>query len=141
MNQQRHIGGRLLASFFFTYFIVLIIPIMLAVTFYQEALRVVQRDIEVENQALLTQASEILDARVEELHNIATQLVSSSQVQTLRYLSDPFTYPNTTRIVNARSTMTKYSAYYDFIFDYLLFFNNGQFVMNDQSVYSYEDFY
>jgi len=141
MDQRRRKGGRLLASFFSTYLLVLIVPILLAVLFYQEALHIVQQDIEYENQALLLQASEILDTRVEELRNIGTQLVTSSQVQTLRYLRDPFVYPNTTKIISARSTMTKYGMYNDFIFDYLLYFNNGRFVMNDQSVYSYEDFY
>ena len=105
MNQRRRKGGRLLASFFSTYLLVLIVPILLAVLFYQEALHIVQQDIEYENQALLLQASEILDTRIEELRNIGTQLVTSSQVQTLRYLRDPFVYPNTTKIISARSTM------------------------------------
>ena len=141
MNQRSRKGGKLLASSFSTYFIVLIIPILLAVLFYQEALHIVQRDIEYENQALLNQASEILDARVEELHNIGTQLISSAQVQTLRYISEPLEYPNTTKIISARNNMTQYAAYNDMVFDYLLYFNTGQFVMNDRSIYSYRDYF
>ncbi len=138
-SAQKH--GKLLGSIFTTYLIVLIIPIALAFLCYQESLRVVQQDIEFENRAMLEQAVEVMDERVEELNNIGLQLISSTQVQNLRYINKPFDYPNTSKLISARQTMSKYATFNDLLFDYMLYFNNGGFVLNDQAVYSYEDFY
>lgn len=141
MDQTRKKGRRLLASFFATYFVVLIIPVTLALLYYQESLRIVQNDIEMENRALLTQAGETLDARVNEIRSIGSQLIRSSQAMNLWYVEDPFDAKNVGKVIAARDSMTKYLVSNDFIFDYLLFFNRGQFVLNDQSVYSYDEFY
>ena len=117
-SAQKH--GKLLGSIFTTYLIVLIIPIALAFLCYQESLRVVQQDIEFENRAMLEQAVEVMDERVEELNNIGLQLISSTQVQNLRYINKPFDYPNTSKLISARQTMSKYATFNDLLFDYML---------------------
>ncbi len=141
MDQTRKKGRRLLVSFFATYFVVLIIPVTLAMLYYQESLRIVQHDIEMENQALLTQASEVLDARLNEIRSIGSQLISSSQAMNLCYMDDPFGAENVDKVIGARDSMTKYLLSNDFIFDYLLYFNRGQFALNDRSVYTYDEYF
>jgi len=141
MDQTRKKGRRLLVSFFATYFVVLIIPMTLALLYYQESLRIVQHDIEMENQALLTQASEVLDARLNEIRSIGSQLISSSQATNLCYMDELFGAENVDKVISARDSMTKYLLSNDFIFDYLLYFNRGQFALNDRSVYTYDEFF
>lgn len=119
----------------------LIIPIILAVLCYQESLRIVQQNIEYENRIMLEQAADVMDERVEELNNIGIQLISSTQVKNLRYVTKPFQAPNLAKLISARETMSKYGTFNDFLFDYILYFNKGSFALNDQAVYAYPDFY
>jgi len=140
MDQTRRKGRKLLTSLFLTYFVVLIIPVTLAMLYYQESLRIVQNDIEIENRALLSQAGETLDARAKEIRSIGSQLISS-QAMNLCYIDDPFGAESSGKVISARDSMPKYLVSNDFIFDYLVFFNRGQFVINDRSVYAYQEFF
>ena len=134
-------GSKLFRSFFLTYFIVLVIPVVSGLLYYQEAYRVVQRDIENENQALLLQVMSVLDARMKELESIGSQLINSTQVTTLRYLDAPLEYPYTQYTIQAGNSLPEYAVYNNFLFDYLIFYNKGQLAINNRSAYSYQDFY
>lgn len=134
-------GSKLIRSYFLTYLIVLLIPILTASVFYYESIEIIRRDIENENSSLLRQAAEILDVRMQELEGIGTQLIHNSQITSLRNVESPLEYPNIQYFIRARDTLPEYTAYNDFLSEYFLFYNKGQLAFNDRIAYTYRDFY
>lgn len=134
-------GFRLTTSYFRTYFIILLVPIVMSFFFYRESTQIVQTDIENENHTLLCQASEILDVRLQELNQIGTQIVNNSQVTSLRYVDSPLEYPNIQYYFQVQNTLPDYASFNDFLCDYVLFFNHGQLALSSGDAYSYSDYY
>lgn len=141
MMTQKHNSCKLQRSYFLTYLAVLIIPTIVVLICYNESYRIVRSNIENDHFSMLSQASEMMDIRIAELDSIGLQLVNSPQVAGLQYLEEPLAYPNIRHTVDAKATLPAYAMHNDFLFDYALFFNKGQLVLNDSSAYAYEDFY
>ncbi len=141
MKAKKARGFKLTVSYFVTYFAILLLPILVACIFYSESIQVIRTDIENENQALLTQASNILDVRLEELNQIGTQIVNNTQVTNLRYVDSPLEYPNIQYFLQVQNVLPDYTSFNDFLFDYVLFFNRGELALSNTESYTYSDFY
>ena len=132
---------KLFQSYFVTYFVVLLIPLIAFWVIYAESTQNIREGIENENRILLEQTTNILDTRFKEVESIGVQLINSSCVTQLRYLEDPLSSVNIQTLLRARDSLPQYSTYNDFLDGYLLFFNRGQVVLNNNLTYSYDDFY
>lgn len=141
MKAKKAHGARLTVSYFVTYFTILLVPILVACIFYSESIQVIRTDIENENQALLTQASNILNVRLDELNQIGTQIINNTQVTNLRYVDSPLEYPNIQYFLQVQNVLPDYTFFNDFLFDYVLFFNRGELALNNTEAYTYNDFY
>lgn len=76
-------GRRLIASYFFTYMIVLVIPIIAAVFVSAGFTGTLKDQIEQENAALTRQAAQILDAEINSLDSFAARLAENPALKTL----------------------------------------------------------
>ena len=141
MTHSERGATKLSSSYFFTYFAVLLIPLLAALFCYTESSRTIQADIENENRALIRQAADILDVQLRELSEFGAQMVSDPTVTSLRYVEKPLEYPNIQYYFRMQSALPAKNTLSNFLFDYFLFFNRGELALNDRYAYSYEDFY
>ena len=141
MTHSEPRGTKLSASYFLTYFAVLLIPLIAALICYTESSRTIQTDIENENRALIRQAADILDMQLRELNDFGAQMVSNPTLTSLRYVDSPLEYPNIQYYFRMQSALPAQATLSSFLFDYFLFFNRGELALNDRFAYSYNDFY
>ncbi len=134
-------GRTLFFSFFYTYCLVMLIPLAMGTLCYNEALSIVKADLTRENAAVLEHAMALLDNHLTEIDNIGTQLVNNSSTPLIAGFREPLTYPNIAMVREMQKSIPQFVLYNEFIFDYLLFFNSGQLALNDYSAYTYQDFY
>ena len=134
-------GRTLFFSFFYTYCLVMLIPLAMGTLCYNEALSVVKADLTRENAAVLDHAMALLDNHLTEIDNIGTQLVNNSSTPLIAGFREPLTYPNIAMVREMQKSIPQFGLYNEFIFDYLLFFNTGELALNDYSAYTYQDFY
>lgn len=130
-----------LFSFFHSYAIVLIIPFMLSLLFYNIAITETKEyAIQLNNRTLLS-ASESLELRLQEVDNIAQEIVHNASVRTFQNNTLGFQYPNTYKMIQVRDSLGDYSLTQDFVDYYFLFFNRSGIALNNRIIYTYEDFF
>ncbi len=134
-------GLRLLGSYFITYGLVLLIPMIAACACYFEAVNMIRGSIETENRVLLQQAAGSLDASILELSELGSQMAISNTLSAMRSVEKPLEYPYIHSYFRMRDALPERSALGSFLYDYFLFFNQGQAAVNDRYAYSYDDFY
>ena len=141
MIHSENKGVKLLGSYFLTYIAVLLIPLIAAFVFYARASSTIRTDIENENQVLLRQAADVLDVQMLEMKDFGMQMGNSPVISSLRSVKNPLEYPNIQAYFQVQNTLPLRHTLSNFLFDYFLFFNQGQLALNDRYVYSYDDFY
>ncbi len=131
----------LLLKYFATYFLVMLFPLIIGYAYYINTYRIVYSDAISENNILLKQASSILEQRFEEANSISGQIVANSLVNAFQGMRKPLEYPNSYSIIRTRDSLTNYNTSNKFISNYFIFFNKSEIVMNNQIIYTYEEFY
>lgn len=132
---------KLILKYFITYFTVLIIPLVIGYVYYINTYKIVYSDAINENNAILKQASSILDQRFEEASSMANQIVSNSLVNVFQGMQNPLQYPNSYSVIRTRESLTNYNTSNKFVWNYFIFFNKSKLVMNNQITYPYDGFY
>lgn len=94
MERAGRRGWKLQTSYFLTYLAVLLIPVLVAWTFYSESYRTIQESIESENQSLIRQTRSMLDIPLQDVRNFGAQLAGNASVTALRDMDSPLTYPD-----------------------------------------------
>lgn len=130
-----------LLKYFITYFAVLIVPLLIGYIYYASAYEIVYSDAINENNAILKQASSILEQRFEEADSMADQIVTNSNINAFQGIKDPFGYPNSYSVIRTRNSLTNYNTSNKFVWNYFIFFNKSEMVMNNEITYTYEQFY
>lgn len=130
-----------LLKYFITYFAVLIVPLIIGYAYYVNAYKIVYSDAINENNAILRQASSILEQRFDEADSMANQIVTNSNVNAFQGIHDPLRYPNSYSIIRTRNSLTNYNTSNKFVWNYFIFFNKSEMVMNNEISYTYEQFY
>lgn len=130
-----------LLKYFITYFAVLIVPLVIGYIYYASAYEIVYSDAINENNAILKQASSILEQRFEEADSMADQIVTNSNINAFQGIKDPFGYPNSYSVIRTRNSLTNYNTSNKFVWNYFIFFNKSEMVMNNEITYTYEQFY
>ncbi len=134
-------SNKYLLKYFITYFTVLIIPLVIGYAYYINTYKIVYSDAINENNTILRQASSILEQRFEEVDSMADQIISNGFVSAFQGIRNPLQYPNSYSIIRTRDSLTNYNTSNKFVWNYFIFFNKSEMVMNNQLTYTYEDFY
>ncbi|MBQ6382276.1 MAG: AraC family transcriptional regulator [Clostridia bacterium] len=141
MERAGRRGWKLQTSYFLTYLAVLLIPVLVAWTFYSESYRTIQESIESENQSLIRQTRSMLDIPLQDVRNFGAQLAGNASVTALRDMDSPLTYPDAQLTARVQGTLPSLDSASSFLWDYYLFFNRGSLALNDRNACSYTDFY
>jgi len=132
---------KILLRYFIMYFLVLIITLVIGFLYYYKTLEIVQEDAINANMAILKQASTILDQRFIEVDSIANQVIANYTVIGFQHRQNPLDYPNTYSIIKTRDSLLNYRISNKFVWNYFVFFNKSKMVVNNEIVYTYEQFY
>lgn len=132
---------KVLFSLLRSFALVFIIPFLLSLLFYyvslqQNYLNTIELNIQV-----LDSASTRVDLRMQEVNNIAHEIVHNPAVRAFQGNTAGFAYPNTYKMIQVRSTLCNYSLTQNFVDDYFLFFNASKIVMNNTFIYTYDQFF
>lgn len=132
---------KLLISSLCSYMLVLLIPFALSILCYCIAVSQSQaRALDANNHVLLA-ASQELSMRISEVNNISTEIVNNSSVLRYQRNTTGFRYPYSYRMNETREALNNYKLTQSFLDDYFLFFNNSRTVINNNIIYTYEDFF
>ncbi len=134
-------SNKYLLKYFITYCTVLIIPLVIGYVYYINTYKIVYSDSINENNTILRQASSILEQRFEEADSMADQIISNSYVSAFQGIKNPLQYPNSYSIIRTRDSLTNYNTSNKFVWNYFIFFNKSEMVMNNEITYTYEQFY
>ncbi len=131
----------ILHQYFFTYFIVLFIPLLLCCNYYVRMLSVISEDDIRARKTELLHSAELVDDFIEELTYLADMLVGLPDVNIFRFKENVLEYPNTHEVISLRDKLFNPTQINQSVFAFFLFFDRSQVVINDQIAYDYEDFY
>lgn len=138
---KRGMDKAILHQYFFTYFIVLFIPLLLCCNYYVRILSVISEDDIRAKKTELLHSAELVDDFIEELTYLADMLVGLPDVNIFRFKENVLEYPNTHEVISLRDKLFNPTQINQSVFAFFLFFDRSQVVINDQIAYDYEDFY
>ena len=138
---KRGMDKTILHQYFFTYFIVLFIPLLLCCNYYVRILSVISEDDIRAKKTELLHSAELVDDFIEELTYLADMLVGLPDVNIFRFKENVLEYPNTHEVISLRDKLFNPTQINQSVFAFFLFFDRSQVVINDQIAYDYEDFY
>lgn len=138
---KRRIDKAILHQYFFTYFIVLFIPLFLCCNYYVRIISVISEDDIREKKTELLHSVELVEDFIEELTYLADMLAGLPEVNIFRFQENVLEDPNTHKVIDLRDKLFNPTQINQSIFAYFLFFDKSQVVINDQIAYDYKDFY
>ena len=100
-----------------TYIIVLLTPLIVSFVFYVISINVTQNYALQVNNGVLQSASETISLRLQEVDNIANEIINNRAVRYFQANSHGFEYPYSYRINEARNALSNYSLTQHFISD------------------------
>lgn len=140
-HRKRSIDKAILHQYFFTYFIVLFIPLLLCCNYYVRMISVISEDDIREKKTELLHSAEQVNDFIEELTYLADMLAGLPEVNIFRFQENVLEDPNTHKVIDLRDKLFNAAQINRSIFAYFLFFDRSQVVINDQIAYDYKDFY
>lgn len=140
-HQKRSIDKEILRRYFFTYFIVLFIPLVICCSYYVRMLSVISEDDIREKKTELLHSVELVENFMEELTYLADMLAGLPDVNIFRFRENVLEFPNTHEVNDLQDKLVNPTQINQSIFACFLFFDRSQMVINDQIAYDYKDFY
>ena len=89
----------------------------------------------------LKQAAVLIDTMQDEFSHLGDLLTLNREVNNFKSTSSGFIYPNSYKIIELRRMLPDLYQINQSIFDYYIFFDNSEMVINKKIAYQYEDFY
>ena len=132
---------RIFKRYFIMYFLVLLVPMIICCTYYSYMLIVINSDDISARKNDLVHAASRFDVVASEIDYLGDCLVSSVEVNLFKNLKDVMVYPNTHKIHELQDTLPDLQLVNQAVYDYFLFFDKSEVVINPTIAYTYEQFY
>lgn len=143
-NRFRSVNGknRALRQFLITYVIVFTVPLLICSVYFFEVIRVLGMDDVSFRQTELEHAADQIDSMLEEFENIGDILTANGYVNSFKHKTeDVWQNPNSYRLNELRDSLPQILQINKNVFNYFIFFDNCDLVINDRDIYTWEDFY
>ena len=131
----------ILYQFMVTYFIVLFIPLLICSGYYIRMISVIGNDDIQSRKTELTHAAVLVDTMLDEVSYLGDSLATNTGVNTFKRISDAFDGANSYQVYELHKMLPDLYAVNQSIFDYFIFFDKSETVINKQIAYTYKDFY
>ncbi len=131
----------LLLHYLMTYFIVFLIPILICCGFFVYLISSISKDVIIHKENELKHTSILVDTMIDELVYFGDSIVSNIEINSFKHEREVFNYPNNYKIIELKGKLPNVFQSNQSIFDYFVFFNESEIVVNSQAAYKYKDFY
>lgn len=127
--------------FFFSYVIVLTIPIFIGGMIYFRAEKVLETQTSNANMAMLSQMRQTIDAHIDEVQKLSDQISTNQKIRSLTYSSKPITSEDRAKIYDVVQSFASYKYITPFIDDFYVYLKNIDYVITSSSSANSEFFY
>lgn len=141
IRKKRTTDKDILRKYFFTYFIVLFIPLVICCSYYIRMLYVISEDDIREKKNEVLHSVELVDDFMEELDSFSGMLAGLPAVNIFRFQDKVLTFPNTNEVRELQDKLINPTRINSSVFGYYIFFDRSRTVINDRIAYDYRDFY
>ncbi len=131
----------ILYQFMVTYFIVLFIPLFICSGYYIRMISVIGNDDVQTRKNELKHAAVLVDTMLDEFSYLGDSLASNSSVNSFKRITTAFGSPNSYKIYELHEELPDLYQINQSIFDYYIFFDKSETVVNRRIAYTYKDFY
>lgn len=131
----------ILRSYLITYFAVMLVPLTICCAYYLKIVSTISKDDIREKTIEMKHAENLVDTMMDEIVALGKSLTTDSSVNQFKNLFEPFQYPGSYQIIRLRDQLPELRQTNQALFQYFIFFENSQLVMNSESVYTWEEFY
>lgn len=146
--ETRIMGSRKKSVFFswlISYISILLIPMAISSIVYIESSKIIERETNKANQALLKQTRQAIDASVADIEKLSLQIALNPRVQSLLYAKPPHTSRHHYIRANLVKDFNSYIAPNGIVDNFYVYFNYSDLIITPTSVYSpillYDTFY
>lgn len=140
-KKLRNSERSLLRYYLVGYIIVLFIPLMICSLFYRNMIKTISEDEVQAKKNDLMHSVALVDTMLNELNYLGDSLATNAAVNQFKRVEDPFVYPKAYQVNKLQLQLPKLYQINPSIFDYYLFFNQSEMVINTSIAYEYRDFY
>lgn len=132
---------RILRYYFKSYFIILLIPLIISSIYYMKSIKVIKENAVLESEAALSQMSQILEKQLDIMYECCDVAVSNYYVRLFGSFNQTDKTAKPFDILNLQRNIPNYSGTSELISNFYIFFNNSGMVINNSIAYSFSDFY
>ena len=131
----------LLKYYFFTYVVVLLIPLLICCSSYHHMISMISEDDAQVKKAELRHASVLIDTMFDEFSYLGDSLAGNMEVNAFKHEKDVFAYPKSYSVIELQKALPESYQINQSIFDFYIFFDQSEVVINKRIAYKYKDFY
>lgn len=140
-KKLRNSERSLLRYYLIGYIVVLFIPLMICSLFYRDMIKTISEDEVQKKKNELSHSVTMVDTMFNELNYLGDSLATNSAVNQFKRVEEPFVYPKAYQINELQMQLPELYQINSSIFDYFIFFNKSEMVINKSIAYEYHDFY
>lgn len=140
-TQKKTDKNNILFGYLRTYLIVLFIPLVICSLYSIRVLTIIEEDDISKIVEEYEHSAESIDTFLNEVEGIGRLIADNAKVRQFTGRTDCFSYPNLYKIIELQSVLSDISFSNKYIYDYFIFFDKGEAVINAKSAYTYKDFY
>jgi len=142
VKQKRKKGSySIVRQYLSTYFIVLFIPLIIGCAYYFRMISVINHDDIVTRETELEHSAILLDTMLDEFSYLGDRLAVETSVNSFKNIKDAFNYNNSYKVYDLHTKLPDLYQINQSIFDYYIFFDSSDTVVNKKIAYTYKDFY
>lgn len=137
--ETRIMGSRkksVFVSWLISYISILLIPMAISSIVYIESSKIIERETNEANQALLKQTKQAIDGSVADIEKLSLQIAYNTRVQSLLYAKPPHTSRHHYIRANLVKDFNSYIATNGIIDNFYVYFNYSDLIITPTSVYS-----
>lgn len=123
------------------YIVVLFIPLFICSVYYQNMIQTISRDELRTRQSNLEHSMELVDTMLNELNYLGDSLATNAAVNQFKGVEDPYEYPKAYQVNKLQMELPQLYQINPSIFNYYIFFNHSDMVINKSIAYEYQEFY
>lgn len=123
-------------SWLISYISILLIPMVISSIVYIESSKIVEKEINQANQALLKQTKQAVDADIADIEKLSLQIAFNPRVQALLYANPPLASYQHYTIVQLVKDLGSYKIANGIVDNFYIYFNYSDIVITPTSVYT-----
>lgn len=124
-----------------SYILILLIPLLMGIIGYSQAVRVAKEDAEQYNMAALGQAMNIIDTQLDSIEKLMTDISLNSRIQNFIYKNAPLDDKKRYEMLNVIDEIARYKNTNPFIDELYIYFKGSDIVLKDSGIYEPHFFY